>query len=265
MIRHPIQKRTQIILGVTSVLLLVILYSGLSWRQHRKNPKDTTIPNLSQFVEGWKKMATPDAADEIWIVEDAWATYSRLLLGLAFGVVLAVIIGMAMGCFREAEAFFQPPLGFAAKIPPTAMLAVYFVLVGTEMKMYIAMIALGIFPTLAQAIHQAAKKDVSEHAIFKAYTLGASHAEAIWNVVYKQVLPRIIENVRLQIGPAMVFLIAAEWAVADVGFGYRLRIQSRLLSMNVVYTYLAILATTGFLMDWSLSFLRRKMCPWFGE
>lgn len=265
MIRRPIRLQTRVILSIASICLLVVLYAVLSHRQHRINPKDTTIPNWSQFVEGWRRLATADAAGHVWLKEDMWATYSRLALGVLTGVLLAVLIGMAMGCFAQAEAFFLPPLSFLAKIPPTAMLAVYFVLVGTEMEMYVAMIALGIFPTLAQAIHQAAKKDVTEHAIYKAYTLGASALEVIWNVVYKQILPRILENVRLQIGPAMVFLIAAEWAVADVGFGYRLRIQSRLLNMNVVYTYLAILGVTGFLIDWCLSLLRRRLCPWFGE
>lgn len=265
MIRQPIRKPTYVVLGVASFCLLVLVYSFLSYRQHWKNPNDKTIPNLSQFVEGWQRLATADSSGDVWIKVDAWATYSRLFSGLLTGVLLAVVIGMAMGCFAPAEAFFLPPLSFFAKIPPTAMMAVYFVLVGYELKMFVSMIALGIFPTLAQAIHQAAKKDVSDHAICKAYTLGATHAEAVWNVVYKQVLPRIIENVRLQVGPAMVFLIAAEWAVADVGFGYRLRMQGRFMNMNVVYTYLVILGVTGLLFDWLLSSLRRKLCPWFGE
>ena len=225
------------------------------------------IPN--QMWQGLGRIFKPELKDgrwyEAWIFEDVWATYSRLAVGLVVGVLLSVVVGVAMGCFTPVEAFFAPPLSFLAKVPPTAMLAVYFVLFGTEMKMYVAMIALGIFPTLAQSIYQAARKDVSEHVIFKAYTLGASHFEVVWNVVFRQIFPRIIENVRLQIGPAMVFLIAAEWMNADVGFGYRLRIQSRLLHMDVVYTYLIFLGATGYLMDWSLSSLRRKLCPWFGE
>lgn len=265
MIRRPIQKRTQIVLGIASFCLLLLLYAWLSHRQHADNPEDLTIPNLSQFVEAWKQLVARDASGDIWLVVDCWATYGRLFAGLAVGVLAAVVIGVLMGCFAQAEAFFLPPLSFLAKIPPTAMLAVYFVLVGMELKMFVAMISLGILPTLAQAIYQAAKKDVSEHAIYKAYTLGASNAETIWNVVFRQILPRIIENVRLQVGPAMVFLIAAEWVAASQGFGYRLRIQGRLTHMNVVYTYLVILGATGFLMDWCLSTLRRQLCPWFGE
>ena len=85
----------------------------------------------------------------------------------------------------------------------------------------------------------------------------------MWEVVLRQILPRIIENARLQIGPAMIFLIAAEWALSDVGFGYTLRIQSRLQNMNIVFTYLAILAVAGLVIDWSLIWLRRWLCPWF--
>ncbi len=60
-----------------------------------------------------------------------------------------------------------------------------------------------------------------------------------------------------------LLLVAALAVVATAG--YRLRIQSRLLNMNVVYTYLVFLGATGFLMDEALSWLRRKTCPWFGE
>ncbi len=47
----------------------------------------------------------------------------------------------------------------------------------------------------------------------------------------------------------MVYLIAAEMVVGDVGFGYRIRLQSKLLNMSVVYPYLAMLAAFGFGMD----------------
>jgi len=274
MIRQPISPTTKVILGLASVLCLIAGYAWLSHRLRVVNPKNTAMPNLTQFVEGWDRITRAprnseaiglEAFRESWLWEDLCATYGRLILGLATGVLLSLVIGIAMGCLTPVEAFFVPPLSFFAKIPPTAMLAVYFVAFGTDIQLFVALIALGIFPTLTQSIYQAAKKDVTSHAIDKAYTLGASHAEVIWNVILRQILPRIIENVRLQVGPAMVFLIAAEWLLTDVGFGYRLRLQSRLLNMNVVYIYLVILGMTGFVFDWLLSVTRRKLSPWFGE
>jgi ABC-type nitrate/sulfonate/bicarbonate transport system permease component len=82
-------------------------------------------------------------------------------------------------------------------------------------------------------------------------------------VVFKQVLPKFIDAVRLCIGPAIVFLIAAEMVVGDVGFGYRIRLQFKLTNMNVVYPYLVFLAGFGYLLDYGLRFLQSKICPWY--
>lgn len=266
MIRQSIPRSRQIALGVFSLLLLALGYTYLSHRQHKINPRDTTIPSWSQLKDGLVRVCTRSersgSGPILW--EDAKTTFIRHASGLAVGVLLSIIVGLAMGCYAPAEAFFLPPLSFLAKVPPTAIMAVFFVIVGLKFQMYVAMIAFGVLPTLAQAVYQAAKNDVPEELVFKAYTLGASHAELIWNVIFKQILPRIIESVRLQVGPAMVYLIAAEMLVGNVGFGYRIRMEQRLTHMDVVYVYLVILGLIGYLMDFSLSFARKKICPWFG-
>jgi NitT/TauT family transport system permease protein len=248
------------------VLLLCGVYTLLSVRQHRINPNDTTIPSWTQIGQGIKKSVTPQpGSGDVMLLDDGTATYVRLAEGLLIAVAAALVAGIAMGCYTPVESLLQTPLSIAAKIPPTAMLAVFFVLVGINQGFFIAMIVFGVTPTLAQAIYQSAKKDVPEELLNKAATLGASQGEQVWNVVFKQVLPRLIEAVRLQVGPAMVFLIAAEYVVADVGFGYRLRLEGRKVNFNIVYFYLALLGASGFLIDYALVTTRRKLCPWFGR
>jgi NitT/TauT family transport system permease protein len=229
---------------------------------------DRTVPTWSSlFHDGLLRTITPQGLkkNQYWLYQDLAATLVRLVSGLAVGVLISVILGILMGSYAWIEAFFVPPLSFLAKIPPTAMLAVFFVLVGTSFKMYVTMIAFGTLPTLAQSIYQSAKKDVPESLIYKAYTLGASHFELIWNVIYKQILPRLIDSVRLQIGPAMVVLVAAEWMVADEGFGCRLRLFYQRTDMSVVYLYLIILGAIGLAADYLLIWFRRWLCPWFGN
>lgn len=263
MIRQPISQPARFTLFAIGVAVILSGYAWMSHRAHVENPRNKTLPNWSQFVEGWQRMAEGKGGLDFWA--DVRASSSRLALGVGAGVLMAFATGVAMGCFPAAEALLLPPLSFFAKIPPTAMLAVYFVFFGvTGVQIFVALIALGIFPTLAQSIAQAAQKDVDDHALYKSYTLGASSFEVVWEVVLRQILPRILEAARLSIGPAMVFLIAAEYALADVGFGYTLRLQARLQNMNVVYTYLAILGVAGLAIDWLLILLRRWLCPWFG-
>ena len=266
MIRDPISNRLRFFLGLLSVVILIAGYFYLSHRQHLKNPDDTTMPGFSQLKEGVKKAATPHRrSKEIWLLEDLKATGLRLVLGLLVGIISGVIMGLVMGCFAVGEAFFLFPLSFAAKLNPIAMLAIFFVMAGTDMEMYIAMIAFGVMPTFAQTIYLAAKHDVAEELVHKAYTLGATHFEIILSVIFRQIFPRILDSIRLQIGPALVFLIAAEMVVGSVGFGYRIRLQARLINMNVVYPYIVLLALFGYTADYGLRLIQRKFFPWYGH
>lgn len=230
---------------------------------------DRTVPTIPVLIrDGLWRAITPQGElkrKEVWLWIDSKATLSRLVVGLGAAVLLSVALGLLMGCYDAVDAFFLPTLAFAAKIPPTAMLAVFFVLVGTNFNMYIVMLVFGVLPTLAQSISHCVRKDVPEELIFKAYTLGASQVELIWNVIYKQILPRIIDAIRLQIGPALVLLLAAEWMVADAGFGYRLRLFYQRTDMTVVYVYLILLGLGGLAADTVLTRLRRRICPWFGS
>ncbi len=263
MIRRPIKRPTAIILGVASLLLLLGTYTWLSHRQHQTNPDDTTIPTWSQLGKGVVQACEINKrSGERWLVVDAKATGLRYFLGLGLGAVSALLMGMAMGCFTPVEAFLRPPLSLLAQVPPTAALAVFFVLVGTGQSMYVTMIAFGVLPALAQTVYLAVK-DFPVELQYKSYTLGASNMEVIFSIMFRQVLPRLTDALRLVIGPALVYLIAAEMVVGDVGFGYRIRLQSKLLNMSVVYPYLALLAAFGFTMDFLLRRLQAKLCPWY--
>jgi NitT/TauT family transport system permease protein len=128
--------------------------------------------------------------------------------------------------------------------------------------MFVSMIAFGIMPTLALTIYLAVK-EFPEELQYKAYTLGATSTEVIYPMIFGYVLPKLIDTVRLAIGPALVYLIAAEIAVGHVGFGYQIRLQMHRTNMAVIYPYLAILAGFGFGMDYLLRWLQRRLCPWF--
>ncbi len=171
MIRQPIRLSTKIAIGAVAIFVMFLAYEYLAYRQTQINPKQTVVPGVSTIWDGLQKMTKPNARGETWLWEDAKATYGRLFIGLGLGVVLSVVIGVAMGAYTWVEAFFVPPISFFAKIPPTAMLAVYFVVFGTSTEMFVAMVGLSVFFTLAQSVYQAAKKDVSDHSVYKAYSL----------------------------------------------------------------------------------------------
>ena len=237
--------------------------------QKAPDAADTTVPTWGMLVkDGLIRACTPQGSferKETWILIDFKATAWRLVAALLLGLALSVCLGLLMGCFDPAEAFFLPPFSFFSKVPATAVLPIFFVLVQINFKMYLAIIVFGMLPTLAQSICASVRKDVPEELIFKAYTLGASQFELIWEVIFRQVLPRILDAARLQIGPALVLLVAAEWMVAGEGIGYRLRLFYQRTDMTVVFVYVLLLGLIGLVADYALIWLRRKLCPWFGD
>ena len=68
---------------------------------------------------------------------------------------------------------------------------------------------------------------------YKAYTLGASHAEVITTAIVPGVLPKVFDLAILMIGPALVYLIAAEQIVAGEGFGYRIRVLTKAIKKTM--------------------------------
>ena len=269
MIRRGIPVWLFTLLSIIFLIALVGVYFGLSARQSSKNAQQRVIPGWKAIGEGWQKAMKPQGTKEnprpamLWT--DLRATYWRLIQGMSLGIIASVIVGVLMGAYRWIEACLSPIVAFMSKVPQIAILPIFFAVVGTDEKMFLSMIAFGIFFTLTESIYQAVQKDVSDDAIDKAYTLGASDPEIIYEVIWKQILPRILDAIRLHIGPAMGFLLAAEMLVGGQGMGYRIRMESRVTDMRIVYSYVAILGTSGLLADWLLIALRRRLCPWFGQ
>ncbi|MEL6807739.1 MAG: ABC transporter permease subunit, partial [Pseudomonadota bacterium] len=84
-------------------------------------------------------------------------------------------------------------------------------------------------------------------------------------VALPQIMPRLIQSVRLSLGPAWLFLIAAEAIASDAGLGYRIFLVRRYLAMDVILTYVIWITLLAFLIDWGLRYASRRFFPWAQE
>ena len=98
--------------------------------------------------------------------------------------------------------------------------------------------------------------------MIKAQTLGASTWQIILRVVLPQIAPRLLDGIRLSLGPAWLFLISAEAIAATDGLGYRIFLMRRYLAMDVILPYVAWITFLAFGMDWILRRISRHYFPW---
>ena len=125
----------------------------------------------------------------------------------------------------------------------------------------VALIVIGVAPFMIRDVagHIAA---LPREQVIKALTLGANSWGVILRVALPQAMPRVIEALRLSLGPAWVFLISAEAIAADVGLGYRIFLVRRYLAMDVILPYVAWIAILAVVMDFALSRGSRRLFGW---
>jgi NitT/TauT family transport system permease protein len=138
-----------------------------------------------------------------------------------------------------------------------AVLPILFIVFGLGELSKVVLIVIGVTPFLIRDLALAIANLPPEQLV-KAQTLGASTWQVAIRVVLPQIMPRLIEAVRLSIGPAFLFLISAEAIASDVGLGYRIFLLRRYLSMDVILPYVAWITLLAFMMDWALAKVARR-------
>jgi len=292
MIGKSITKRTAMLCSLLAVLTLIALYSVLSHMHHRQNPNDRTFPTWVQLWQGvvylcQKPDTSPAQASSLLAAalaaggmessqplgkegflqgrilwEASKATLGRLFSGLSIGLIGGIIIGVIMGCFLKFDASVSPIMYFFSRIIPTAAMPIFFRIAGIDLQMYVAMIAFGSMPLVTLTVSSYVK-EFPEELRFKAYTLGASHFEIISTAILPYVLPKVLDLAIIMIGPALVYLIAAEQIVAGEGFGYRIRVLTKATRFEVVYALIVILTIYAGMITFALKTLQKKLCPWY--
>ena len=260
--RRP-RRGNRMLLGAIPIILLIVLYLAVAGARHAVNPADKILPLPGAMIEAMASLVTePDQlSGEYLFWADTLASLTRLGIGLAISTLSALLVGLVLGILPPVRATFGPLVTGIAVIPPIALLPILFIAFGLGETAKVALIVVGIAPFMIRdiAAHIGA---LPREQIIKAQTLGASSWQVMIRVALPQAMPRLIQAVRLSLGPAWVFLISAEAIAADIGLGYRIFLVRRYLSMDIILPYVAWIALLAVVMDLALTWASNRLFPW---
>lgn len=261
------QKPTRVaqwLLGLLPFLLLLALYVGASNARLAENPNDKLLPSMESFGQAIERVAFEPSkrTGEYVLWQDTASSLQRLGIGVAISAVIALVFGVLNGSIPYVRANLSPVLTAISLIPPMAILPILFIVFGLGELAKVMLIIIGIAPFLTRDMQQRVI-EIPDEQIIKAQTLGASSWQIIQRVILPQVLPRLIASVRLSLGSAWLFLIAAEAIAATDGLGYRIFLVRRYLSMDVILPYVVWITLLAFFIDLLLRLLSRRCYPWF--
>lgn len=253
----------RILIGAVPLAIALVVYAIFSAARAEANPHDKVLPTFIAMAEAaWRLFTQVDPrTGEITALADSSASLWRLGLGVGIATLSTLVIGIALGVVPLVRAALGPIITVIAVIPPIAVLPILFIALGLGEASKIALIALGIAPYMIRDLAGHVSGLPSEQFL-KAQTLGASTWQLTLRVALPQALPRLIDSLRLSMGPAWVFLISAEAIASDVGLGYRIFLVRRYLSMDIILPYVAWISLLAILTDWLLLTISRKAFPW---
>jgi NitT/TauT family transport system permease protein len=245
--------------------LALAVYAGASAARLAENPDDRLLPSLAQIAETAQRLVTePDRrSGRVLFWDDTLASLGRLAAGVGIAAALGLGLGVAIGLIPLARAALAPFVAAVAMAPPLALLPILFLALGLGEASKIALIVIGTAPVLVRDLAQRVA-EIPRELLVKAQTLGASSGVIALRLALPLALPRLAQAVRLALGPAWLFLIAAEAIASTEGLGYRIFLVRRFLAMDVILVYVVWIALLAAAMDWGLRALARRAFPWAG-
>jgi len=256
----------------------IALYLYTAAARHRENPEERVTPTLAQMAKGMYQAVLQPAEEDEPVAEAApffqrlshsmlWkdtAATSRRFLYSVLLLIPGVIMGMHMALFPYVGAFFLRFILFFDKIVALSLLPILFIAFGIDELSKIMLIVIGVAPTIILDTFNLTR-GVPPEQVVKAFTLGASDFTVAYRVVFKQILPRVLNSIRLNLKAVMLFLFAGEMIASTDGLAFRIALLRRHMGMDVIIPYVLWVALLLFLVDIGMRTFNRCLHPWFHE
>jgi len=253
-------------------------YLWIADARHRENSEDRVTPTVAQMAKGmYTAVMQPAEEDEaapadggFWdklsrsmLWKDTRATSRRFFYSLVL-LIPAVILGLHMGLFPYVGEFFLRFVLFFDKIVALSLLPILFIAFGIDELSKIMLIVIGVTPTIILDSFNLTRGVPAEQVV-KAFTLGAGDFDVAYRVVLKQIAPRVLNSIRLNLKSVMLFLFAGEMIASTDGLAFRIALLRRHMGMDVIIPYVLWVALLLFLVDFAMRTANRKLHPWFEE
>ena len=260
-------------------VLCVGLYIQTSTKRHHENVEDRVVPNAHQLMSGIHASVLEPAEEDDYIAPDnaskwelfrhsmIWkdtaASGKRFLISLLL-LVPAVLLALHIGLFPYFGAGFLRFVLFFDKIVALSLLPILFITFGIDELSKIMLILIGVAPTIILDTFNLTKSVPSEQVV-KGFTLGADDSAITYRIVLPQIMPRIMNSIRLNLKAVMLFLFAGEMIASTDGLAYRIALLRRHMGMDTILPYVLWVALLLFAVDLGMSTLNKKLHPWFRE
>ena len=246
-------KKTRIILNVSSILLGVLLWYLI-----------TLIPTINTFLASPKQvyaaLLAESAADGRFF-KDIWISLQRILIGFSLAFVCSIPVAFLMGWYPKMRSIVEPWIQFFRTIPPIALIPLEILAMGLGDAPKYTIIFVAAFLVMVITIYQGIK-EVDKTLIKAAYTVGASDRDIFWDIMIPASFPFILVGARLGMAASLTTLIAAELTGTTFGLGARIQGAQQFMDSSIVLLGIITIGVIGFVLDKILLLIEKRLTRW---
>ena len=241
------------VIGITAVILFMISWEGVV-RLSLVNPLFTSSPSriVSTFIQ---------MTHEGVLAKDIRVSGTEFLIGYGLAIAVGIVVGVAMGWYRDVSAALQPFVSALYSTPRIALVPLFIIWLGIGIWSKVAVVFLvAMFQILIST--EAGVRAADESLIRTARSFGANDRQIFTSIVLPGSVPFLIAGLRLGLGQALVGIVVGELYAATAGIGYEIAVAGETFQTDRVFVGIVILASAAIVLMWALRQFESRFESW---
>ena len=193
-----------------------------------------------------------------------WDSLFRVLVAMAFGILLGVPLGIYMGVSRLFKSFFDPLIELYRPVPPLAWAPLILTIFGIQDDGKIFLLFMVAFAIMVISARTGAS-GTQLSKIRASHSLGATDNQILRHVILPNALPEILTGVRISIGVCWGTLVAAEMLAGTTGIGFIENVARTVSDYELIWVTILIMGLLGLLFDLVMRWVIARLIPWRGK
>jgi NitT/TauT family transport system permease protein len=210
-------------------------------------------------------LPSPIAVVKAWLglfgtagyIYDIGISIGRVWIAFLASAVVAVPLGMLMSSYRVVGASSEPLIDFIRYLPVPALVPLTLIWLGIGEGSKIALLWIGTFFQLVLLIADDARR-VPKEFIETGLTLGANDRALLKDILFRAMLPNMVDSLRITLGWCWTYLIVAEIVASNSGIGYELWTARRYGKTPEVFAGILTIGVIGLVSDQAIRFAHRR-------
>lgn len=222
-----------------------------------------TSGSTSFYFPPASRVAQTTAHTWFWagVQEEMVPSLLRLLAGYGLAVVLGILLGVALGVFRQVEHATRPVVEIIRAVPGVALLPIAMMFFGAGEAMKITMIAfISLWPILLNTVEGVRSIDPVLLSVMRVFRF--PQRERFRFVYLPAALPQVFAGARISLAIAVAVMVAVEMFGTPGGLGYFIRDAQQTFRIADMWSGLLVLGVFGYLLNITFRLIEHRVLRW---